>query len=48
MWRAKYDCVAFPVAVKAHTCMDDISPAQKEKSPAYEHVHIGDAHKERR
>lgn len=45
---ARYDCVAFPVAVEAHTCVDCISPAQEEKSPAYEHAHIGDAHKERR
>ena len=48
MWRARYDCVAFPVAVEAHTCVDCISPAQEEKSPAYEHAHVGDAHKERR
>lgn len=47
MWRARYDCFAFPVAVKAHKGMDGICPAQKEKRPAYEHAHIGDAHKER-
>lgn len=48
MWRVAYDCVAVPVAVEAHTCVGGISPAQEEKRPAYEHAHIGDAHKTRK